>query len=444
MTRLNLVLLVAAVAVRAVAGHVAPPVRASSSSSSSASRRATRALEVEHGQLSLEQSTWSMPARVEKVAREQLRMQRRRPAASRSSTFPEREAAMRSRRPRAADAQGRGPAICPAVRAAIVFGGLALLFAMLAGRSLYLQGVDNEFLQERGAARYSRDARGAGASRAHRRPPRRAARDLDAGQVAVGVSRPARSDRPARGARALARCSTTTPAALRSAHATRPTTSSTSRSAFRPRSAERALALRIKGAERRERVPPLLPGRRGDGPRAWASPATATPGRKASSSRSRRGSAGVPGSRRVIINRRGDVVEDVAAIRAPQDGRDLALAIDSRLQYLAFRELKAAVERTRRRPAGSSSSTRSTGEILALANWPAYNPNARRPHGARPHAQPRADRRVRAGLDAEAVHRSPRRSRPASCAPTRSIDDRRRHADDRRRDDPRRACRRAR
>ena len=48
------------------------------------------------------------------------------------------------------------------------------------------------------------------------------------------------------------------------------------------------------------------------------------------------------GSRRVIINRRGEVVEDVEAIRAPQAGRDLALAIDTRLQYLAFRELKAA------------------------------------------------------------------------------------------------------
>ena len=55
----------------------------------------------------------------------------------------------------------------------------------------------------------------------------------------------------------------------------------------------------------------------------------------------------------MIINRRGDVVEDVESIRAPQAGRDLALAIDARLQYLAFRELKAAVEANRRRPAGS-------------------------------------------------------------------------------------------
>jgi cell division protein FtsI (penicillin-binding protein 3) len=58
--------------------------------------------------------------------------------------------------PRRRTRKAEGPAI-PGGRAAIVFGGLALLFAMLAGRSLYLQWVDNAFLQERGAARYSRD-----------------------------------------------------------------------------------------------------------------------------------------------------------------------------------------------------------------------------------------------------------------------------------------------
>ena len=62
--------------------------------------------------------------------------------------------------------------------------------------------------------------------------------------------------------------------------------------------------------------------------------------------------AGVPGSRRVIINRRNEAVEDVAAIRAPQAGRDLALAIDTRLQYLAFRELKAAVELNKAKAGG--------------------------------------------------------------------------------------------
>jgi len=86
---------------------------------------------------------------------------------------------------------------------------------------------------------------------------------------------------------------------------------------------------------------------------------------------------GKPGSRRVIINRRGEIVEDVESIRAPQAGRDLALAIDSRLQYLAFRELKAAVEANRAKAGGLVVLDAQSGEILALANWPTYNPNAR-------------------------------------------------------------------
>jgi cell division protein FtsI (penicillin-binding protein 3) len=91
---------------------------------------------------------------------------------------------------------------------------------------------------------------------------------------------------------------------------------------------------------------------------------------------------GSPGSRRVIINRRGDVVEDVAAIRPAGAGRDLALSIDSRLQYLAFRELKAAVLAQKAKAGGLVILDAHTGEILALANWPTYNPNARN-RGAR-------------------------------------------------------------
>src|SRR5207249_7370444 len=86
---------------------------------------------------------------------------------------------------------------------------------------------------------------------------------------------------------------------------------------------------------------------------------------------------GKTGSRRVIINRRGDVVEDIASVRAPQAGRDLALSIDSRLQYLAFRELNAAVERHKAKAGGLVIVDARSGEILALANLPTYNPNAR-------------------------------------------------------------------
>src|SRR5207302_705304 len=83
-----------------------------------------------------------------------------------------------------------------------------------------------------------------------------------------------------------------------------------------------------------------------------------------------------PGGRRVIVNRRGDVVEDVAAVRPAVAGRDLALSIDSRLQYLAFKELKAAVAAQKAQAGSLVILDAKTGEILALANWPTYNPNS--------------------------------------------------------------------
>ena len=87
--------------------------------------------------------------------------------------------------------------------------------------------------------------------------------------------------------------------------------------------------------------------------------------------------AGHAGSRQVIKDRRGNVIEDVASIRAPRDGRDLALSIDSKIQYLAYRELKNAVETHRAKAGGIVVMDVVTGEVLALANLPVFNPNNR-------------------------------------------------------------------
>ncbi|WP_229728946.1 peptidoglycan D,D-transpeptidase FtsI family protein [Oxalicibacterium flavum] len=88
--------------------------------------------------------------------------------------------------------------------------------------------------------------------------------------------------------------------------------------------------------------------------------------------------AGTPGSRRVIRDRLGRVVEDIEAIREPHDGADLALSIDSKLQYIAFSNLKAAVEANKAKAGGIVILDAKTGEILALANLPTYDPNDRR------------------------------------------------------------------
>ncbi len=86
---------------------------------------------------------------------------------------------------------------------------------------------------------------------------------------------------------------------------------------------------------------------------------------------------GHAGSRSVIRDRRGQIVEDVGSIRLPQDGKDIRLSIDSKVQYLAYSQLKQGVETNKAKAGGVVVVDAKTGEILALANWPTYNPNNR-------------------------------------------------------------------
>lgn len=86
---------------------------------------------------------------------------------------------------------------------------------------------------------------------------------------------------------------------------------------------------------------------------------------------------GQNGSQRVIKDRRGYIVEDVASIRSPKPGSDVVLSLDSKIQFLAYREIKAAVEQHHAKAGSIVVLDAKTGEVLALANWPSYNPNNR-------------------------------------------------------------------
>lgn len=87
--------------------------------------------------------------------------------------------------------------------------------------------------------------------------------------------------------------------------------------------------------------------------------------------------AGISGNRRVIKDRLGHIVEDIRAIREPQDGKDLVLSLDSKIQHIAFTQLKEAVKAHNAKAAGIVVLDVKTGEVLALANLPTYNPNDR-------------------------------------------------------------------
>lgn len=83
------------------------------------------------------------------------------------------------------------------------------------------------------------------------------------------------------------------------------------------------------------------------------------------------------GKRRIIQDRLGRVVEDVERINFPKPGQDLTLSIDNKIQYLAYRELARAVKVHRARAGSIVALDVRTGEVLAMANYPAFNPNQR-------------------------------------------------------------------
>ncbi len=87
--------------------------------------------------------------------------------------------------------------------------------------------------------------------------------------------------------------------------------------------------------------------------------------------------AGQSGLRRVIKDRRGQVVEDVVPVRPPRDGEDVALSIDSKIQYLAWSALRDTMREQKAKAGAAVVIDARSGEILALVNAPTYNPNNR-------------------------------------------------------------------
>ncbi len=87
--------------------------------------------------------------------------------------------------------------------------------------------------------------------------------------------------------------------------------------------------------------------------------------------------AGKPGSRRVIKDNLGRIIEQIGSGREPQDGADLSLSIDTRIQFLAHNALRDAVREHRAKAGAAVVIDVYTGEVLALSNWPTYDPNNR-------------------------------------------------------------------
>lgn len=85
-----------------------------------------------------------------------------------------------------------------------------------------------------------------------------------------------------------------------------------------------------------------------------------------------------PGQRRVIRNRRGEVIEELAQVKPAESGRDIYTSIDMRLQYIAYRSLARAIKYHAAKAGSAILLDARSGEILAIVNQPSYNPNQRR------------------------------------------------------------------
>ncbi len=84
---------------------------------------------------------------------------------------------------------------------------------------------------------------------------------------------------------------------------------------------------------------------------------------------------GISGTKRVVKDKQGHIIADVEAVKMPLSGRTIQLSLDLRLQYLAYRELKAAVQQNKAKAASAVILDVHTGEVLAMVNQPGYNPN---------------------------------------------------------------------
>lgn len=262
----------------------------------------------------------------------------------------------------------------PVWRARFVMAGLVAAFLVLAARSLYLQAMQTEFLQEKGEARYSRvlDV------------PGTRGRIVDRNGEALAISTPVQS------VWAIPGDVQASPAQLKrlaahlglEARELRRRLEDSSRDfvylkrQIAPEAADKVAQLGLEGIYQHREYRRYYPGGEVTA-HVVGFTGVDEAGQEGVELAFESRLGGTPGNRRVIKDRRGRVVEDVESIRAAQDGRDLQLSIDGKIQSLAYAALKGAVAAHKAKAGALVAIDVRTGEVLALANVPSFNPNNR-------------------------------------------------------------------
>ena len=247
-------------------------------------------------------------------------------------------------------------------------------FAVLLGRAFYLQGLNNEFLQAKGEARFVRvvdmpASRGPVTDRhgkmlAISTPVESiwtspADLDLDGGQVtrlasALGMDRKLLSERIADNGKNFVWL----------------------KRQLSPEQAGGVMALKIPGVFQQREFRRYYPS--GDvTAHVIGFTGVDDQGQEGIELAQQGTLAGATGQKRVIKDRKGRIVEEIENLKMPREGKSVKLSIDERFQYLAHRELKAAVEANKAKGGALVMLDAKTGEILALVNQPDFNPNNR-------------------------------------------------------------------
>lgn len=249
------------------------------------------------------------------------------------------------------------------------------LFAVLLGKALYLQAFNNGFLRAKGEARFQRVVD---------MPASRGAL-TDRNDKPLAISTPVESvwaspaemeDVKPEQIAALAKVLGMERAALKARIADTSKDFVWLKRQLPPEQAARAIALAIPGVAQQREFRRFYPA--GDvAAHVVGVTSDEDKGKEGIELAQQSVLAGASGQRRVLKDKKGRIVEDIENLKTPRDGKPLRLSIDERLQYIAHRELKAAVETHKAKGGALVLLDARSGEVLALVNQPDFNPNNR-------------------------------------------------------------------
>jgi cell division protein FtsI (penicillin-binding protein 3) len=272
----------------------------------------------------------------------------------------------------AVSAQSETTAKLPGWRATVLFGLLLAGLAGLLGRGVYLQGIHDDFLQEKGKARYSRVIEVS----AHR------GNISDRNGEPLAVSTPVESvwaspsdvEANNRQERKLAQILGMKTSEVNSR------LSDTSRDfvylkrLLPPDQVDQVMSLHLPGISLQREYRRYYPAGE-EFAQTLGFTGQDDIGQEGMEFALQKQLAGKPGSQRVIKDNHGYIVEDAGSLHPPKPGSDIVLSLDSNLQHIAYRELENAVRLHRAKSGAVVVLDARSGEVLALANYPSYNPN---------------------------------------------------------------------